>query len=104
MVIQADEKNFKELVLESKKLVFVDFYAPWCGPCQVTAPVIDQIAEERKEISFVKVDVDKNGQIASQYNVFSIPTFIIFNQGKVITQFTGAMGKERFIEEIEKAI
>jgi len=48
--------------------------------------------------------VDKNGQIASQYNVFSIPTFIIFNQGKVITQFTGAMGKERFIEEIEKAI
>ncbi|PIP64775.1 thioredoxin [Candidatus Roizmanbacteria bacterium CG_4_9_14_0_8_um_filter_34_12] len=104
MVIQADEKNFKELVLESKKLVFVDFYAPWCGPCQVTAPVIDQIAEERKETSFVKVDVDKNGQIASQYNVFSIPTFIIFNQGKVITQFTGAMGKERFIEEIEKAI
>jgi len=104
MVIQADEKNFKELVLESKKLVFVDFYAPWCGPCQVTAPVIDQIAEERKETSFVKVDVDKNGQIASQYNVFSIPTFVIFNQGKVITQFTGAMGKERFIEEIEKAI
>lgn len=104
MVIQADEKNFKEIVLESKKLVFVDFYAPWCGPCQVTAPVIDQIAEERKETSFVKVDVDKNGQIASQYNVFSIPTFIIFNQGKVITQFTGAMGKERFIEEIEKAI
>lgn len=104
MVIQADEKNFKELVLESKRLVFVDFYAPWCGPCQVTAPVIDQIAEERKETSFVKVDVDKNGQIASQYNVFSIPTFIIFNQGKVITQFTGAMGKERFIEEIEKAI
>lgn len=104
MVIQADEKNFKELVLESKKLVFVDFYAPWCGPCQVIAPVIDQIAEERKETSFVKVDVDKNGQIASQYNVFSIPTFIIFNQGKVITQFTGAMGKERFIEEIEKAI
>jgi len=104
MVIQADEKNFKELVLESKKLVFVDFYAPWCGPCQVTAPVIDQIAEERKETSFVKVDVDKNGQIASQYNVFSIPTFVIFNQGKVITQFTGAMGKERFIEEIEKVI
>lgn len=104
MVLQADEKNFKELVLESKKPVFVDFYATWCGPCQATTPVIDQISEERKETSFIKVDVDKNGQIAAQYNVFSIPTFVIFNQGKVVSQFTGAMEKEKFIEELEKAI
>lgn len=104
MVLQADENNFKELVLDSKKPVFVDFFATWCGPCQATAPVIDQIAEERKEMSFIKVDVDKNSQLASQHNVFSIPTFVIFNQGKVVSQFTGAMGKEKFIEEIEKVI
>lgn len=103
MVVQADEKNFKELVLESKKPVFVDFFATWCGPCQATAPVINQISEERKETSFIKVDVDKNGQLAAQYNVFSIPTFVIFNQGKVVSQFTGAMGKEGFVEELEKA-
>jgi len=103
MVLQADEKNFKELVLKSKKPVFVDFFATWCGPCQVTAPVIDQIAKERKDTSFIKVDVDKNGQLASQYNIFSVPTFVIFNQGKAVSQFTGAMGKEKFIEELEKA-
>ncbi len=103
MVQQADEKNFKELVLESKKPVFVDFYAAWCGPCQTTAPLIDQISEEKKETVFVKVDVDKNGQLASQYNVFSIPTFVIFNQGKVISQFVGATGREKITEELEKA-
>ena len=103
MVLQVDKKNFKELVLEGKKPVFVDFYATWCGPCQATAPVIDQISEERSDVSFIKIDVDKNGQLASQYNIFSIPTFVIFNQGKVVSQFTGAMSKEKFIEEIEKA-
>ena len=57
---------------------------------------------EKKDVSFIKIDVDKNSQLASQYNVFSIPTFVIFNQGKVVSQFTGAMGKEGFVEEIEK--
>jgi len=103
MVVQADEKNFKELVLESDKPVFVDFYATWCGPCQVSAPLIEQLSEEKKNTFFVKVDVDKNSQLASQYNVFSIPTFVIFIHGRVVSQFTGAIGKEGFVNEIEKA-
>ena len=102
-VLQVSQDKFKEEVLDHKGLVFVDFYADWCGPCKVTSPLIDEISEEKKEIKFVKVDVDQNSNLASQYSVFSIPTFIIFKDGKVANQFVGAMGKESFLEEIKKS-
>ena len=101
-VIQVSQDKFKEEVLDQKTPVFVDFYADWCGPCKVTSPLIDEISEEKKDMKFVKVDVDQNADLASQYSIFSIPTFIIFKEGKVVNQFVGAMGKEAFLEEIKK--
>ena len=91
-VLQVSQDKFKEEVLDHKGLVFVDFHAEWCGPCKVTSPLIDEISEEKKDIKFVKIDVDQNSNLSSQYSVYSIPTFIIFKDGKVVNQFVGAMG------------
>jgi thioredoxin 1 len=99
--INADQ--FQNEVLNQKGLVFVDFYADWCGPCKMTSPIIEELANEVKEVKFVKVNVDENPDLASQYNIFSIPTFLIFKDGKVIHQFVGARGKESFLSEIDKA-
>lgn len=103
MAVQHVSKSeFKKEVLDHQGVVFVDFYADWCGPCRMTGPVIDQLAEEMSEIKFVKVNVDQNQELAGQYSVFSIPTFIIFKDGKPVSQFTGARDKQGFLEEINK--
>src|SRR3989338_8837669 len=94
-VIHLDKNNFETEVLKNKGVVLVDFYAPWCGPCKTTGPIIEEIAEEMKEVKFVKIDVD-------QYQVFSIPTFLIFKDGQVVNQFVCALGREGFLAEINK--
>lgn len=95
--------DFKKDVLDQKGFVFVDFYAEWCGPCKMTEPIVEALAEEIKEVKFIKVDVDANQELSTQYQIFSIPTFMIFKDGKVANQFVGAMGKEGFLSEIDKA-
>ena len=102
-VIHLDKNNFETEVLKNKGVVLVDFYATWCGPCKTTGPIIEQLAEEIKEVKFVKVDVDQNQELSSQYQVFSIPTFLIFKDGQVVNQFVGALGREGFLAEINKA-
>lgn len=103
-VVAGSKDNFKKEALDQKGIVFVDFYAEWCGPCKATSPLIDELSEEyRGKITFIKINVDSNQEIASTYNVFSIPTFIIFKDGKLISQFVGAHGKEGFVREIKKA-
>lgn len=103
MVKHINAEEFKKEVLEEKdKLILVDFYADWCGPCRMTAPIIDELAEEIKEVKFVKINVDENPQLASQYSVFSIPTFLLFKNGQVVDQMVGASGKERFVEMLNK--
>jgi len=101
-VPQTTQTTFKQDVLDKKGLVFVDFFAEWCGPCKMTGPIIDQLAQEKKDILFYKVNVDENGDLASQYSIFSIPTFVLFKDGSIVGQFSGAMGKEGFEEEIRK--
>lgn len=96
--------SFKKEVLDDKGAVFVDFYAEWCGPCKMTSPIIDELSNEVKTMKFVKINVDENPDIAQQYLVFSIPTFIIFKSGQVASQFVGAMGKEGFQAEINKVV
>ena len=98
-----DKNNFEAEVLKNKGTVLVDFFATWCGPCKMTGPIIDELAEEVKNVKFVKVDVDQNQELSSQYQVFSIPTFLIFKDGQVISQFVGALSKEGFLSEINKA-
>lgn len=101
-VIHLDKNNFETEVLKTKGLVMVDFYAQWCGPCKTTGPIIEQLAEEVNNVKFVKVDVDQNQELSSRYQVFSIPTFLIFRDGRVVNQFVGALGKEGFLAEIQK--
>jgi thioredoxin 1 len=103
-IAHLDKNNFEQEVLKTKGVVLVDFYATWCGPCKVTGPIIDQLAEEMKNVKFVKVDVDQNQELSSQYQVFSIPTFLVVKDGQVVNQFVGAQSKEAFTAEINKAI
>ena len=103
-VTKVDKNNFQEEVVNYKGIVMVDFFAEWCGPCKMTGPVIDDLSEEMKNINFVKVDVDTDQELSSQYNVFSIPTFIIFKNGEAVNQFVGALGKEAFLSEINKVV
>ncbi len=96
------QDKFQSEVLDHKGIVFVDFYAEWCAPCKVTGPIIDELSEEMKNLKFVQLDVDQNPELTQQYSIFSIPTFMIFKDGKVVSQFVGAMGKEGFLSEIQK--
>ena len=95
-------EEFTKEVMQSGKLAVVDFRAERCGPCRMLGPIIEQLGEEHKDIVIAKVNVDENGDLASQYSVFSIPTFVIFKDGQIVGQFSGAMGKEGFEEELRK--
>jgi len=99
-----NKDTFQKDVLEHKGVVFIDYYANWCAPCRVTSPIIEELSNQFTNIKFVKIDVDKNPDLAQQYSIFSIPTFMIFKEGKVVSQFVGAMGKEGFINEIHKVV
>lgn len=103
-VAHLSNEAFQQSVIAAKGLVFVDFYAEWCGPCKLTSPIIEQLAQDHPDVTFYKVDVDANGELASQYSVFSIPTFVMFKDGKIVAQFSGAMGKEGFEAEIKKVL
>ncbi|MBP9690858.1 thioredoxin [Candidatus Woesebacteria bacterium] len=98
----ATKGTFQQEVINQKGVTLVDFFAEWCGPCKATGPIIDVLSEEMKDVKFVKVDVDSNQELAGNYSVFSIPTFLIFQDGVVKTQFVGAHSKEGFEEEIKK--
>ncbi len=98
----ATKDTFQTEVINQKGVTLVDFFAEWCGPCKVAGPIIDALSEEIKDVKFVKVDVDSNQDLAGSYSVFSIPTFLIFQDGVVKNQFVGAHSKEGFEEEIKK--
>src|SRR4030066_1396633 len=98
------EANFDEEVLNSKTPVFVDFWAAWCGPCQMMGPIINELAQELKDkYKIGKLNVDENRETASKYGVMSIPTLIIFKNGKELKQLVGVQRKEGLKEELEKA-
>jgi thioredoxin 1 len=103
MAQQFTDQNFDEEVLKSEKPVLVDFWASWCGPCQVMGPIIDELAEEMKDSFKVgKLNVDENRETAGKYGVMSIPTLIIFKGGKDVKQFVGMQAKESLKGELEK--
>ena len=89
--------------MNSDKPVFVDFWAEWCGPCRMVSPTVEELSKEYKDkVNFVKVNVDQNNELASKYNIFSIPTLAIFRDGKVIAQTAGAASKESLRTYIDK--
>lgn len=87
------QDNFQKEVMESEKPVLVDFWAPWCGPCRMVSPIIDEIAGEVNHAKVGKVNVDEQSELASQYGVMSIPTLIVFKDGKILRQEVGARNK-----------
>jgi thioredoxin 1 len=98
------DSNFQAEVLESDKPVLVDFWAPWCGPCRVVAPVLEEIASERDDLRIVKLNVDENQQTAAAFDVLSIPTMILFKHGQVAKKVIGAYPKKRLEAELEPAL
>ena len=103
-ITDVTDANFQAEVLESAEPVLVDFWAPWCGPCRVIAPALEEIVEERDDLRIVKLNVDDNQQTAARYNVLSIPTLILFRNGEVAHQIIGAMPKKRLVQEIEPVL
>lgn len=95
------DENFEAEVLKSDKAVLVDFWAPWCGPCQMMGPVVEELAEEMKDnFKIGKLNVDENPQTSQKYGIMSIPTIIIFKDGKVAKQITGVQDKESLKAEM----
>jgi thioredoxin 1 len=93
--------NFQAEVLENDKAVLVDFWAPWCGPCRVIAPSLEEIAAERDDLRIVKLNVDDNQATAARYDVMSIPTLILFKGGEPAHKIVGALPKSRLVQELE---
>ena len=100
--MEVTEEEFKEIVGNGHKLVVVDFYAEWCMPCLMLAPIIDDLAEEIKEVKFVKINVDENQALASKFSVSSIPCLIIFKEGKEVDRLIGAQDGEVIEEKIRE--
>ena len=99
------DADFQAEVLESEQPVLVDFWAPWCGPCRVVAPVLEEIAEERPEnLRIVKLNIDENQQTAMNFQILAIPTMVLFRNGQEAKRIQGAMPKKRLEAELEPAL
>ena len=95
--LNIDMKNFRQEVLESDKPVLLDFWAPWCGPCRMVVPLVEQIADERPDVKVGKVNIDEQFELARQFGVTTIPTLVVMKDGRVVRQASGARPKNQIL-------
>lgn len=101
--IKVTNDNFETAVLQTNKPVLIDFYAAWCGPCRMVSPLVDEIAEENSDYQICKVDVDEAPELAQKFGVMSIPTLVVWKDGKVVTQNVGAVPKSTILDMLKQA-
>ena len=100
-VVAIDKNNFETEVLKSEKTVLIDFYADWCGPCRMVSPIVDEIAAEHPEIKVVKINVDEQSELASRFDVMSIPALFVVKNGNVVNQSVGARPKGQILDMLK---
>ncbi len=100
-VISVNKSNFEKEILNSEKKVLVDFYADWCGPCRMVSPIVDEIANQYPEYKVVKINVDEQPELASQFGIMSIPALFVVEKGQVINKSVGAVPKAKILEMLK---
>ena len=96
--ININKNNFQNEIMDSEKTVLLDFWAPWCAPCRMVVPVIEEIACERPDIKVGKINVDEQSELASEFSIMSIPTLVVMKNGKIVQQVSGARPKKAILE------
>lgn len=104
MAIKQQFNSFEELLSNSELPVLVDFYASWCGPCQMMAPIVEQVNAEMKQLRVVKIDTDKYPQLASQHHIHALPTLVLFKQGKPVDRIEGVMPADALIQRLQTEV
>ena len=96
-VIKINSNNFQNEVINSKTPVLLDFYADWCGPCQMVSPIVDEFAEERNDVKVGKINIDQESMLAERFSIFGIPALVVIKDGKIVNQSVGALPKSQIL-------